>query len=53
VRLYRRDKTYYDIGISGGGTYDEIAKIFEVEVIFDETEVQGPKDVKRKYRFKP
>ncbi len=53
IRLYRRDKTFYDIGIKGGGTYDEITQLMEVEVIFDETSVGGAADVKRKYRFKP
>jgi hypothetical protein len=53
VRLYRRDKTYYDIGISGTGRYDEEAALFEVEVVFDETEINGPKEVRRKYRFRP
>jgi hypothetical protein len=53
VRLYRRDKTFYDIGISGEGTYNVETTIFEVEVIFDETAIGGPKEVKRKYRFKP
>jgi hypothetical protein len=53
VRLYRRDKTFYHIGISGSGRYDEIAQLFEVEVVFDETELGGPKDAKRKFRFRP
>ncbi|WP_416437535.1 hypothetical protein [Phnomibacter sp. MR] len=53
VKIFRRDKTSYNIGISGGGTYNEISKLMEVEVIFDETEVGGSKEVKRKYRFRP
>lgn len=53
VKLTRRDKTSYQVGISGSGTYDEIAKLFQVEVVFDETEVGGLAAVKRKYRFKP
>ncbi|MCU0403131.1 MAG: hypothetical protein MUE99_01170 [Chitinophagaceae bacterium] len=53
VRIYRRDKTFYDIGISGTGTYDELAKIFEVEVIFDDTEIGGSKESRRKFRFRP
>ena len=53
IRLYRRDKTFFDIGIKGGGTYNEEAQLFEVEVIFDETSVGGPKEVRRKYRFRP
>jgi hypothetical protein len=53
VRLYKRDKTYFEIGISGSGRYDEIAQLFEVEIIFDDTEIGGPKELKRKYRFRP
>ncbi len=53
IRLFRRDKTFYDIGISGKGTYDETNKIFEVEVIFDETDIGGSANIKRKYRFTP
>jgi hypothetical protein len=53
VRLYRRDKTFFEIPIKGTGRYDEDAKLFEVEVIFDETEIGGPKEVRRKYRFQP
>lgn len=53
IRLYRRDKTFFDIGISGKGTYDEDAKLFEVEVVFDDTEIGGSKESKRKFRFRP
>ena len=53
IRLYRRDKTFFDIGISGKGTYDEVAKLFEVEVVFDDTEIGGSKESKRKFRFRP
>jgi len=53
VKLYRRDKTSFNIGISGGGTYDEMAKLFEVEISFDETEAGGSGSVVRKYRFRP
>ncbi len=53
VLLFRRDKTSYNIGISGSGTYDEAAQMFEVEVSFDETEIGGPAAVIRKYRFRP
>lgn len=53
VRLYRRDKTFYDIGISGTGRYDEVAKLFEVEVVFDDTAIGGSKESKRKFRFRP
>lgn len=53
VRLFRRDKTFFDIAISGGGTYDEEAQLFEVEVLFDETEIGGLREVRRRYRFRP
>lgn len=53
VKLYRRDKSFYHIGISGEGTYDEVAQLFEVVVNFDETEVGGPAAVARKFRFRP
>lgn len=53
VRLVRRDKTFFFIGISGEGTYDEAAQLFQVEIIFDETEIGGPKEVRRQYRFRP
>jgi hypothetical protein len=53
VRLYRRDKTFFDIGISGTGSYNEEARLFEVTVVFDETAVGGPAAVARKYRFAP
>lgn len=53
VKIFRRDKTSFNIGISGGGTYNEQTQLMEVEVIFDETEIGGSKEVKRKYRFRP
>lgn len=53
VRMYRRDKTFFEIPISGTGTYSELSKIFEVEVTFDETAIGGGAAVKRKYRFRP
>ena len=53
VKIFRRDKTSFNIGISGGGTYNEITQLMEVEVVFDETEIGGSKEVKRKYRFRP
>ncbi len=39
----------FKIGISGGGTYDERTKIINLEVIFNETAIGGPAEVKRKY----
>jgi len=53
VRLYRRDKSFFEIPISGTGRYDEEAKLFEVEVLFDETEIGGPKEIRRRYRYQP
>ncbi len=53
VTITRRDKTSYQIGISGSGSYNEVSKIFLVEVMFDETAIGGSASVKRKYRFQP
>lgn len=53
VKMYRKDKTSFEVAISGSGTYSERTQRFEVEVIFDESEIGGPKDRKRRYRFAP
>ena len=53
VKMYRKDKTSFEVAISGSGTYSELTQRFEVEVIFDETSIGGPADRKRKYRFAP
>ena len=53
VKMYRVDKTSFEIGIKGSGNYSEITQKFEVEVIFDETSIGRPADTKRKYRFAP
>jgi hypothetical protein len=53
VKMYKRDKTPFEVSIKGGGTYSEITQRFEIEVIFDETSIGGPADRKRKYRFAP
>lgn len=53
IPLYKRDKTRFEIGIKGSGTYSELTQTFEVEVIFDETEIGGPATTRRKYRFRP
>lgn len=53
VPIYRRDKSKFEIGISGQGTYSEITQRFEVEVFFDETDIGGPAARKRLYRFAP
>lgn len=52
VPMYKRDKTRFEVGIKGSGTYSELTQSFEVEVTFDETELGGPADRKRKYRFR-
>jgi hypothetical protein len=39
----------FKIGISGKGTYDERTKIFNLEVVFNETAIGGPAAVTRKY----
>jgi hypothetical protein len=39
----------FKIGISGSGTYDERTKIFNIEVVFNETAIGGPSAVSRKY----
>lgn len=53
VKMYRVDKSSFEIGIKGGGTYSEKTQTFEIEVIFDETSIGRPADTKRKYRFAP
>ncbi|HEX4957562.1 MAG TPA: hypothetical protein VFV46_05240 [Lacibacter sp.] len=53
VKMYRVNKTSFEIGIKGSGTYSEITQQFEVEVIFDESSIGRPTDTKRKYRFAP
>lgn len=56
VRVYRRDKTFFDIKLSEGtqpGTYNTISGLFEIEVTFDETSIGGPAVIRRKYRFTP
>ncbi len=39
----------FEIGISGGGTYDETTGIIQLDVFFDETAIGGEPDVLRKY----
>jgi hypothetical protein len=56
VRLTRRDRTFFDIEISPStnpGTYDTRTGLMEVEVQFDETAINGPSSVRRKYRYTP
>lgn len=54
VKLFRRDKSFFEIAISPGiapGTYNTVSGVFEVEVTFDETAIGGAAVVRRKYRF--
>jgi hypothetical protein len=56
VKIYRRDKTSFNIGIgpsTQSGTYSTVTGLLEIEVQFDETSIGGASDVKRKYRFTP
>ncbi|HAI83896.1 MAG TPA: hypothetical protein DCL43_09525 [Chitinophagaceae bacterium] len=54
VRLYRRDRSFFDIILVGGeGVYNTKSQLLEVEVIFNETSIGGPADRRRKYRFLP
>ncbi len=56
VKVYRRDKTFFEIGLSEGstpGTYSTQSGLFEIEISFDETSIGGPSNIKRKYRFTP
>lgn len=53
VTIYRTNKTPFYIKISGSGTYSEVSKLIEVEVVFDETNIGGLSAVKRKYKFLP
>jgi hypothetical protein len=53
IKMFKKDKSSFEVSIKGSGTYSEITQKFEVEVIFDETSIGGPADRKRKYRFAP
>jgi len=56
VRVFRRDKTFFDILIgpsTSPGTYSTITGLFEIEVLFDESSIGGSKNIARKYRFNP
>ncbi len=41
----------FEIGISGGGTYDEASGIISLDVYFDETAIGGANNVLRKYVY--
>jgi len=41
------------IGIKGGGRYSETEERIEIEVIFDESELGGPAEISRFYRYQP
>ena len=56
VTLTRRDKnkTQYTIMIAPSkqsGNYNKKTGVFEIEILFDESNFGGPKEVRRKYRF--
>lgn len=54
IQIWRRNGTSFIIKIAPGstpGTYNTQTKVFEVEVSFNETDIGGPADVRRKYRF--
>ena len=54
VTLTRKDRTKYQVTIAPStlpGTYNTKTGIFEIEVLFDESNFGGPKEVRRKYRF--
>lgn len=56
VRVYRKNKTYFEIGIGPStqpGTYNTISGLFEIEIQFDETSIGGSNNIKRKYKFTP
>lgn len=41
VVLTKTDGSTFTIGISGGGTYSEVTQLIDLEVIFDETAIDG------------
>ena len=54
VTLTRKDRTKYQVTIAPStqpGTYNTKTGIFEIEVLFDESNFGGPKEVRRKYKF--
>ncbi len=54
VTLTRKDKTKYQVSIAPStqpGTYSKKTGVFEIEVLFDESNFGGSKEVRRKYRF--
>ena len=54
ITLTRKDKTKYTVTIapsSQSGTYNTKTGLFEIEILFDESNFGGPKEVRRKYRF--
>ncbi|MEO7311632.1 MAG: hypothetical protein ABIX01_14605 [Chitinophagaceae bacterium] len=53
VKVTRKDKTSFQVGISGSGTYNEISKLFQVDISFDETEIGRGAEIVRKFRFQP
>ncbi len=54
VKCTRTNKTVFYLDISGtGGRYNEITKTFEIDIYFNESEIGGNTNLKRKYRFTP
>lgn len=54
IALYTKAKQKLEIGVGPSdqpGTYDTRTGIFEIEVRFDDTQIGGSDNVKRKYRF--
>ena len=54
VTLTRKNKTKFQVSIAPStnpGTYNKKTGVFEIEVLFDESNFGGPKEVRRKYRF--
>ncbi len=57
IRVYRKSSTslppFFYIGIKGEGTYSEITEQIELEVIFDESDIGGPTEVKYYFLLQP
>ena len=54
ITLTRKDRTKYQVSIAPStqpGTYNTKTGVFEIEVLFDESNFGGPKEVRRKYKF--
>ncbi|MGV3765129.1 MAG: hypothetical protein ACO1NW_03335 [Chitinophagaceae bacterium] len=54
ITIYTKAKEKLHIGVGPSdqpGTYDTRSGVFEIEVKFDDTEIGGPSEIKRRYRF--